>query len=215
MMIRNRYLAAVNDKPWWLAGGIPRDACVAAWRFKDANNVSAAKYDFTNGFFADMSEGGWSSITGFVNSGKYGLPDFPKFGGLPNTSVSWIVKIANLTVDATTRYAFALRYVGTFVRLQIAANTGNVTLTNVNSYDSGVPVTDGVYAMGGINCYKDAILVGSVSAGTIGSFTQHSIGTGYATTNSKMLGELHSIAFYKTGLTQSQIAAVGNEMNAL
>lgn len=62
---------------------------------------------------------------------------------------------------------------------------------------------------------KDAILVGSVSAGTNSYFVAHSIGTGYATNKTKMLGELHSIAFYKTGLTQSQIAAVGNEMNAL
>lgn len=215
-MIKSKYTSAITDNPWWLAGGIPREACTFVLQPQAANSETAAKYNLVNNAYVDMQYGSWAYATGFTDSAKYALPQLSNFAGKPNATTSWIAKVSNPTVDATTRYVFALRYGNTYASFYVAATTGKVGVRNNTSVNLDSAIADGIYACGGRDIYVNAVKVGTLDAATYGGSTNlDAIGTGYATTASKFLGNIHAIAFYTVGLTQYQVVALTNAMNAL
>ena len=97
-MIRNRYIAAVNDKPWWLAGGIPRDACVAAYQPVGASNYEASKVNLANPGTYDATDGTlaptWDNVNGWK---KTEYKQYLKTGIMATNGNSLIVRFSDVT----------------------------------------------------------------------------------------------------------------------
>lgn len=97
-MIRNRYLAAVNDKPWWLAGGIPCDACVAAYQPVGASDYAASKVNLANPGTYDATDGTlaptWDNVNGWK---KTNIKQHLKTGIMATNGYSLIVRFSDVT----------------------------------------------------------------------------------------------------------------------
>ena len=69
--MRSRYLAAITDKPYWLAGGIPASACVAAYKPIGASNYAASKINLANpGIYTAMDGTAypdWDALSGWTS----------------------------------------------------------------------------------------------------------------------------------------------------
>lgn len=216
-MIRNRYTAAINDNPWWLAGGIHPDACVGAFNAKAAQSLAHSKFNLGRPSL-DLGTGtpGWSVTNGWEFNATARINIVQGLGALMptvSTNASWIIKISGVTVDATTRHPFMIRQ-GSFYDMQILANTGYVKFENVANYSSEIAVTDSVYACGGNGCYINGVLIYTMSpASGSSSWVGGSIGGTNSTNTFK--GNVQAAAFYRVGLDDRQINALTNAMNAL
>lgn len=219
MTTRSRYTAAVTDKPWWLAGGIPAGACSAAWQFVGGQNRLLTKNDLINGrvgFGADS--GTLSAADGILcnaDTRSYAQREYAKFSGLNSNNCSWIAAIGTPTIDGNIHILFRLRYGSYNAQFTVAATTGLLTVNNYGAYDTGEQVTAGVYAFGGNTFYKNAVPITTIAGGVYGtSSNADAIGCGYAGT-SYYDGYVKALAFYTVGLTHYQIAALTDAINAL
>lgn len=73
-MIRNRYLPAITDKPWWLAGGIPVANCTAAYRARGATSKASSYVNLANPGTFDLTLSGsigWTVSEGWKATGGY------------------------------------------------------------------------------------------------------------------------------------------------
>lgn len=219
-MIRNRYIAAVTDKPWWLAGGIPAGACTAVWQFAGGTDNHQTKFDLINNRqgFGKYGIGIFNPRDGLlcdINTRTYAQREYAKFSGLNSNNCSWIAAIGTPTIDGSIHKLFALRYGGYYAQFAVAATTGLLTVNNYGEYDTGEQVTAGVYAFGGNTFYKNAVPITTIAGGVYGTSTNlDAIGCGYAG-GLYYAGYVKALAFYTVGLTHYQIAALTDVMNAL
>lgn len=57
MTTRSRYTAAITDKPWWLAGGIPKENCLMAYKPIGAASYAASLVNLASPGRYDAAEG--------------------------------------------------------------------------------------------------------------------------------------------------------------
>ena len=218
-LLRNRRIIA-NDRPWWLAGGIPANAATCVLQPIGANSLEASLVNLVNSriFLGTNVCTSWSVENGWYNNGTagdFGNADFALFAGLPNAQTSIIAKIKNPVIDGNTHDILTSRYNTTYINFRIQPTTGYISLRNCNSFNSTILATSGIYACGGTTAYIDALPIGECPAGVYGIATNtDSINCGISGTN-KFFGYLQAIAYYRIGLTQFQVAALTAAMNAL
>jgi hypothetical protein len=96
-MIKAKYIAAITDKPWWLAGGIPRDACIAAYQPVGASDYAASKVNLANPGTYDATEGTaptWDNVNGWKQTISY---QYLKTGIMATNGYSLIVRFSDVT----------------------------------------------------------------------------------------------------------------------
>lgn len=217
-MIRNRYLAAVNDKPWWLAGGIPQSACVAAYQAKGASSLAASQINLANpGLYTltmngspTWNIGGWTSVT---NSG-FATGITPAYDG----SWSMIAKVFNC--GATGYIAAAGSYIngGAYPGFYLAPYWNENKVHYNNGGDVGVApaLASGVLAVSKNKGYRNGVVETEALANAGGNAVEIYLLTLYNSSGQKIGnlggGYLCSISIYKAPLTDYQVVAVGNEM---
>lgn len=216
-MIRNRYLAAVNDKPWWLAGGIPASACVIAYRAKGASSLAGSYINLANpgrytatevGTAPTLTTDGWF----FDGGATYGLNTNLACGGHWSVIVKFKRVNTNSSINILSAYVFdgGARYHG--------INHDNA-VNKTSLYDGGgtrlatVLTLDAVACLTAENTYVNNIAYGKATAGNLPT-TNYFFGR---VTTSAVEHDLWvaSAAIYYSILTTYQVAALTAAMNAL
>ena len=202
---------AADAANWWEAGGA--SGCVAAWQAKSAasypaskvNLVSPGTYDLTTGVDFSWDATGWTGDgTKWLNTnlvGAAGGTFAVWFSGVTGGYVGGVRAAANQTLalwPATT--ASDRRYY-------------KASFTNV----AGAPFSTGSMAIAGTNCYKSG-----VADGTIGEFLYAptvAFYIGAANTNpaasTPVVGKILAAGYWNNALTETQMAAIEAEVNAL
>jgi len=220
-MLRNRRIA-LADKPWWLAGGIPRQNCVAAWQAVGASDYAASKVNL-------------------ANPGIYGLADAAT-APTWSTDVGWTMGDGWLTSTLTIDIK-PLTYIAKYAQDTI---TGAQTILGGNenggySFDNNAGIQrllkQGVALIGAATVaitadtdyvlavtysaasdwvhYKNGVINGSGnSAQTAVAGKTLQVARQY-NTGQKMTGWVKAIAIYNIDLTGMQIVALTNAMNNL
>lgn len=210
MTIRSRISVLTDDRPWWLAGGIPSSACVAAYQPVGASDYVASKVNLANpGTYNANDEGthamAWASGTGWAGgAGTYLLT-----GIVPNLTYSAILRFIDGAYSAVNVPLIASS--GTSNRL------GFYFATNGIRCYSGASITKdarmaGVLCVTGREFFIDAVSNGSVSSGgapTAGFWIGDIAGS------NPFLGKILACAIYNTTITSGQVTALTNAMNAL
>ena len=217
MTIRSRYTSAITDKPWWLAGGIPRDACVAAYRAVGASDYASSKVNL-------------------ANPGVYNATDgaaYPTW----NTNDGWIFASTGTAV-LTTGYTFANNNLSIFVRFNyhyantfkriFSSNADTVyvlpsyDLVNPHEYKNGTtvlkvapPLPSGLYVMGiaGNTAYLNGAIDGVI---TVGSLVSGNLFIGNRADLARICSsDIYAVAVYNSVITSAQVSELTIAMNAL
>jgi hypothetical protein len=219
-MIKNRYTAAITDKPWWLAGGIPQSACVAAYQPKGASSYEASKVNLANPIVYTLENGTeyptWDTTTGWKGNGtsQYltitgGLP-------IPETGASAILISGNSAAGATfyqQAYLSLLQSNAPNARFYWGHNSG---IGYISGNQDGVFATSYYkpgYFRRYLNCVKQT-LAGEeyINGGNIGGNMFIFSSTGLASFSNVYI---KALVFYNIGITPQQVVALTNAMNAL
>lgn len=222
MTTRSRYTAAITDKPWWLAGGIPSANCVAAYRAKGASDYVASKVNLANPGTYNATDGAeyptWAVTTGWTFNGS---SQFLTTGIYPTENMSVIIRFDGATKPANN-------YPTLFGSVESGRNfyihtffMADQKLTYVHGSNSGgYPVTivdvlpAGVVSISKYSIYVNGIYRAAITAGWSGTSTvpmpigKRSDGYWYA-------GNITALAFYSLELSNHQVTALTNAMNAL
>lgn len=220
-MLRNRRIVSLtDDKPWWLAGGIPRQNCVAAYKPIGAAGIIASYTNLANPGLYTVYPGtfgpGFLSQTGWVFGGSYtaGTNLYTSAG------MSWIIRIYGALITDAWRCAFGGQK-GTSP--QDGMCFYNSTATAKHLYKNGTTalqpsgnVATGVFAATPTAAYKDGVFDGNIdnsmsTASEIWIGCNNSGGSKVDTFN----GHIQALAFYNIELTETQIMALTFAMNAL
>lgn len=224
-MIRSRYTAAITDKPWWLAGGIPAGSCVMAYQPIGASDYAASKVNLAIPGMYNAKDGAayptWANLTGWTFNGStqylttgYIVPNnqthsmFVRYIWDVPTGNSDAISFAR-TVGGANTCDFAIYigspttfsyYSGSYVNQTIAHNSGTAGVAGNLGYFDG-------------SAYATPITAG---AGT--QLTEQPIGCLMIADGTRSLyfpGKIQAYCIYSIALTQSQVAALTAAMNAL
>jgi hypothetical protein len=216
-MIKSRYSAAITDKPWWLAGGIPASGCYAAYRAKGAANQAASLTNLNRPGTYTLTAGGapgWASATGWTFDGT---DDYYDTSILNYKSGSWIVKYSDFAAqtspafgayEPTIQCTFYPKYTDNNQYFRMGQN-----LTRAAPAD----FASGVAAATSMAAYWNGVNVGAITtvyAGS-GTITIYIGSMNPYTSASASAIYIQAIAFYSAVLTNDQIAALTIAMNAL
>jgi hypothetical protein len=214
--------AVAAASSWWLSGGIAAENATLVFQAKGAASQEDTYKNLVTGDVLLNSSVcvSWSSANGWYNdasAGNYNLSnEYCGFAGLANTSTSWIIKIASPVIDGAIHSPFRIRFSAGNTLMRVLATTGYVSFWNQTSYASSVQAATGVYACGGRTCYIDGDAVGTVAAATYGAVSSMKMGINTENDGGNDFnGYIHAMAFYKTGITEAQVAAVGAAISAL
>lgn len=209
-MIKAKYSAAITDKPWWLAGGIPRDACVAAYQAKGASSLAASYVNLANpGTYNAVpitDPPNWDTLQGWLFATKECLTT----GYTHAATDSVIARISNAGLDSKSIFGLT-----TVNRFRVYPSYGAYLYYSYSSASEPVNTAGASVRNGVIALCPDAIYVdGSVRESVVSSLTAETIiiakdGTG------SFVGNIQAIAIYKATLTSIQVTALTNAMNAL
>lgn len=225
--MKSRYLTAITDKPWWLAGGIPRDACVAAYQSVGASDYAASKINLANPGTYNATDGAayptWAVDTGWVLNGS---TQYLNSGVIVAPTSTWSA-IVRFSGGAITGYR-ALLGARTWPAahdffIDVSNNGASVASRNATTATSPnviAPImTEGVYCLAGTVPYRNGVADGAghaVGAGEsvlptlyIGGIHQ---GTSLSSTFS---GNIQAVAIYSITLTLTQVAMLKTAMIAL
>ena len=222
--MRSRYIAAVQDKPWWLAGGIPASACVAAYQPKGASSYEASKVNLANPGVYNAVDGAayptWNVSTGWTGNGV----DQYLLTVKPSTYWSMIIR--------TNRTSGKVGFLG-YVRqetplIHYGYYYGNVP--NVDGYTGhhythyvrikglGASFANHIFAIARNKVYLNGVYVNQTAATNnvqalydVALFARNYQGT----IDSFTAATIPAVAFYNTELTNYQVAALTAAMNAL
>lgn len=231
--MKSRYIAAVQDKPWWLAGGIPPGSCVAAYQAKGASSQAGSyvnlanpgtytcvpivgkepTWSVTEGWISDSSkqintgispDAGWSMIV-HINSTSSG------------TTIGWTAGVAQTITVPYAFYLVARRGSADDHVYGYGTNAGGLAQLATGDRLSGIHTM----AMAGGNCFLDGIADGSVTNSGMTTFTSpiylltkyDTIGSGGEPTG--FIGYMFSAAIYSTTLSAIQISSLHTAMAAL
>jgi hypothetical protein len=208
-VIRNRYTAAITDKPWWLAGGIAPGACIAAYQAVGAFSIGASLINLVapGTFDLSNSEIGWDATNGWKRTSNSTVLSVD-ITALP-TSYEKTVLIRTVTPASLANYLLLDGNSKFYIRALPSSRfiNGGATYTAYTLSAS----TAYVICMAGSNIYVDGADVGDNSGANAATTTLKIMGDGTNT----YAGTIQAIAFYDTVLTQSQVAALTAAMNAL
>lgn len=210
-MIKSKYSAAITDKPWWLAGGIPRDACVAAYQPKGAADLATSYINLANPGTYNVTQAtdkpptfntltGWSNNTSITNTQDIRCI-------IPSTSVkhSYICRVSASAHSGNQRNVQGIG--ADAVHIYFRYTDHKTYLRGYNSTGASAS-----YAADRILCivpggsFIDGVSIGSYAAGT-GTITGFEL--------LKAIGEVAAVAIYNTTLTAYQVAALTNAIRAL
>lgn len=122
MTTRSRYTAAITDKPWWLAGGVEKGICIAAYKSKGAESYAASKLNLVdNGTFplVENTTVSWSDSGWYFNGAEYFST-----GIYPTIDYSFICYHDSPLVN---RYSFGSSLIG-----QVAFGAASRNAININ-----------------------------------------------------------------------------------
>lgn len=214
-MIKSKYSAAITDKPWWLAGGIPSANCVAAYQPVGAASLAASYTNLANPGNYTAAAGAapaWDAINGWdFAPNKYltcgitpGYPDWSmiiRFSGIGSNSD---YTLAGCYDDASNAFLLqpktqTLRkyYNGGVLSLTGNATSGVMAIAGRSGYLNGTKET-GSIATGKIS---SAIFIGALNYrnGTPIQYSKY----------------IQAFAIYNATITDAEVAALTNAMNAL
>lgn len=221
-MIKAKYSAAITDKPWWLAGGIPREACVAAYQPIGASDYAASKVNLANPGTNNAYEGvapTWDSVTGWKFNG---LNQYLSTNINVGTNQTWsaIIRFSNvssgggrwlfgvLSVDYATMFGIQpiddqatpnVAYLnGTYIRVLPSLGAGVLAIAGNRGYRNGT--ADGNNITTNTGTFRNDMLIGACRSINI---------TGYRA------GHIQAFAIYNTAITAAQVAELTRFMNAL
>lgn len=204
-----------GDTRWYLAGGVT--SCLGAYDFEDAANYADALRNLANPALP-LTEGN-STVPWATGDGMKFVAANSKYlrtGITPaNTSYTVIVKYSNIVAAGNTLIG---NYLDTTHGLIIQLST--VALNYINAYNgksvTNVPLLwEGVYAIAGLNAYRNGVLEASaIAAGgdranyelTIGALRYSGGISQYVT------AYIRKLAIYNAILSQPTIAAISNRM---
>lgn len=209
--------------PWYLSGGIPAAACVAAYQPKGAASLAASYVNLANPGTNDAAPGvapTFAAATGWTFNGS---SQHLKTGVIPDSSAwSGIVRFSNST-SAGDRFLFGsikndAAPKGRFC-ISPDNGSGNVYYGMSDSLNLFVPpaITEGVLAITGNTAYRNGASDGSIATA---SHPAQEIYIGVSNVNGGILYgyracKIQAIAFYNTTITPEQVAAVSAAMAAL
>lgn len=213
-MIKSKYTSAITDNPWWLAGGIPKNACVAAYQPIGASSYLASKVNLANPGTYDAADGAAIPTWGSTGWTFDGASSQYLVMGVTGIGQNWSAIVAFSGASTNDDAIFGAT---TSFRIWPRRGTGGTHLFSSaaqNLMPSGL-VTSGVLAIAGTGCYKDGILEGNVAANSGVSSNVLWIGGQQGDGTRHWTGVIASIAFYNTPITGYQVAALTRAMNAL
>lgn len=210
-MIRNRYTAAITDKPWWLAGGIPVAACVAAYQPAAApslagsyvNLVSPGLYNAAPGTAPD-----WDAVNGWKFTGA--SSHYLVTGITPANTWTAIARMSNITTGDT--WAFG-SYTANGFGIQPRNALNKTIYYNNTNITINVSRTSGVWAISYTACYYNGVYEGSTNGNA--STAEFWIGDISGIYRRNLTGYMQALAIYNTKLSDSQVASLTTAMNAL
>ena len=164
-MIKSKYSATITDKPWWLAGGIPRQNGIAAYQPKGASSQAASYVNLATPGLYDCTVGNapaWAVTTGWTFDGT---DDYLVTGVIPEADQTWSM-IAKFSGVSKTKGLIGAE-VGTNGRFYIFPRRGSADdflLGNGGYIATGVRLTSGILAVAGVNGYLNGIHQGVMNA---------------------------------------------------
>ncbi len=207
------------DKPWWLAGGIPPEACVAAYRAKGASSLEASKINLANPGTYTLTAVGtaptWNDINGWIGSGAGSFnTGIVPIG--PNWSMA--VKISDLPPKALANdEVHAGMYhptEPTYKRFQFLSSSNGLNFgygENYQVYPNDI--TAGIVVLTADKAYVDGVPVVNISATNLINdvVTVHLLGRG-GLSGEKSKSKIQLAALYNIKLSDSQVSAISTAM---
>ncbi len=216
-MIRNRYIAAVNDKPWWLAGGIPQSACVAAYQPKGAASYAASLVNLANPGTYNAAAGNapdWDASNGwmFVKANS----NYLKTNINPVDGWSVTVRYSNYVSNTgDTAFILARGYTAEYrwqefgIKGYNAAIRPTVGNTHLNSY----PGNDSILILAGKNYYDNGTYIGTIDSTYYHTNFQLEIGINRKVPSYTSV-YIQAISIYNTDIS-SYAGTLATAMNAI
>lgn len=223
MTTRSRYTAAITDKPWWLAGGIPAANCIAAYQATGASSLLESFTNLASPGLYDLtcpSSPIWSVNTGWkFNGTNYLIANFRITPGY------WtlIARYNDATGLAAHSYMCGTGYITnselTLMPCYYADKSCYTHGTNYvfgpsikpNDYGTRAVTIVGGYRNGELSAPKNFTPVTQTSY----YFCIGALLSNDTTKGVDYVGNINCVAVYNTTLTPQQIYATHQSMNAL
>jgi len=203
-----------GKSPWWLAGGVVSENCVAVYQPMGAPNLLASYSNLASPGLFDSSPHvapTWNTSDGWIADGSKGI----KTQIVPKSGWSAILKFSSIAGSGSRHFFGEIN--GASLRFGIGFDD-----TNIYFYSGGTKsvsrggLTSGILAIAGQTAYINGV----AQSGAIGNWVGDNLnslnilGVNDGTNNSYRLnGNLQCLAIYKTVLTPLQISKIGERLN--
>jgi len=195
--------------PWWLAGGIPKGACVAAYQPLGAKSLRDSYTNLANPGTYDAAPGvapTFNTATGWTFNGS---DQYLETSITAQITWSAFVRFSNVT-SSGYQYLFGYYITGVHEFAIFPATSGGVYYSNGAAITVLPALTSGVLGFAGKTAYRNGNVDGSIGAGGWANDTTVKIGGGQATRY--IAGKIQAFALYDITLTAPQVAAVSTAM---
>jgi len=205
---------------WALSGGINPANCIAVYQPIGAANLADSYVNIANpGTYnaAPGSQPAFDPNTGWTFNGT---SNHLITGIIPRKTWTCLVRFSDRPEEAFLRFLVGVRQNTGSTRWGLVPYSATSTLEfrQGESYDAGPGVAGGVMALVGLYGYMNGVQVGGPFAGWDTPHTHAFLIGGqntYGTPGAYFLGRIQAIAVYDTTLSEPQVVAVTNAMNAL
>lgn len=199
----------MND-PWWLAGGVSPENCVAAYQPIGADSLQASYLNLANpgtynaapgvapGFIAEW---GWifNGTSGYLTTGV--------------TLASGYSLICRFITTGTGETQFGRQWDTSTNDNFLTANANLGGLWTVGGKNIVYNFERGVACIADRKCYADGSLIGTVASG---GTTQGVVSIGNRPSDDRtMAGSIQAFAIYTVTISADQVAAITNAINPL
>ena len=220
-MIKNRYLPTITDKPWWLAGGITPANCVVAWQPKGATSLSASKINLANPGTYDLIDAGGTTIPSFSPSIGWsfdGQDDYLYSTVIPNLNYTWSMLVSCSDVNTDSKAVVGVGGAGIFCFYILRSSATKWQFAHKKYTEPLSTLTGGIFAISGTNGFINGGSKFAMStSGWDGVARAVYVGALNADNTPTYFGKskVHAISIYNVTITDTQVAAVTNAMQAL
>lgn len=207
---------------WWLSGGIAAANCIAAYQPKGAADYAASKVNLANPGTYNAVDGSayptWTNTSGWTFNGS---TQYLNTGVIPSIDQSWSAIIRHYATDVANTCVLFSRS-GPSIDFGIYQSSDTVLYPhngkNVSIVIPTILNVNSVLAVVGNRGYKDGVLLtGVIPIGN--SPATQPIFIGAANDSGQPLyfwrGNVYCAAIYNTVLSEPQVFALTNAMNAL
>lgn len=221
--MKSRYITAVQDKPWWLAGGVAAGSCLVAYQPKGAESYAASKVNLANPGKYDAVEGvapTWAKDTGWTGNA---IDMYLTITGLP-TSLTHSIIINIVTQGTAAKRIFYTAPDGYAAKGFWYNEVGKLSFTSggISTWNVGGTTPNGVYALSctsttRVGYYDGLRKVAGIPTGVMRSVIPYGILASTNNTSRQAFsdGTIASLAIYEGELTQYQVVALTQAMKAL